>query len=176
MTRAAQVLREAKELMRQLSPRNDADDVRRDARFPDDADDADALDVANTGGRWRSLRAPASSARARLEAEAEDERAFAAAFSSGRESSRARVFAAIAAAAPPRGPFAEDDFGASRLVERTGALRAASAAAAAAAAAARGWRRPEPLISASGEIAAREKKRIDDEVRALRARLTKELA
>jgi hypothetical protein len=143
MTRAAQVLREAKELMRQLSPRNDADgDVRRDARFPDDADDADALDVANTGGRWRSLRAPASSARARLEAEAEDERAFAAAF--GRESSRARVFAAIAAAAPPRGPFAEDDFGASRLVERTGALRAASAAAAAAAAGGGGGGGPPP--------------------------------
>ena len=59
MTHAAQVLREAKALMRELSPRNDADgDVRpRTSRFPDDADDADALDVANTGGRWRSLRA-----------------------------------------------------------------------------------------------------------------------
>ena len=174
MTRAAQVLREAKALMRELSPRNDADgDVHQDARSLDDADDADALDVAHTGGRWRSLRAPASSARARLEAEAEDERAFAA---RGGGTSRARVFAAIAAAAPPRGPFAEDDFGASRLVERTGALRAASAAAAAAAAAARGWCRPEPLISASSETPAREKRRVEEEVRELRERLMKELA
>ena len=88
MTHAAQVLREAKALMRELSPRNDGDadadaDVRpRTSRFlQTNADDADALDVANTGGRWRSLRAPAeasSRARARLEAEAEDERAFAA--------------------------------------------------------------------------------------------------
>ena len=160
MTHAAQVLREAKALMRELSPRNDGDadadgDVRpRTSRFlQTHADDADALDVANTGGRWRSLRAPAeasSRARARLEAEAEDERAFAA---RRRETSRARVFAAIAAAAPPRGPFAEDDFGASRLVARTGALRAASAAAAAAAAAARGWRRPEPPVALRERLA-----------------------
>ena len=94
-------------------------DVRRDARFLDEANDAYARAVAHTGEWWRSLRAPACSAHARLEAEAGDERAFAA---RGIESSQARVFAAIAAAAPPRGPFAEDDFGASKLAERTGCL------------------------------------------------------
>ena len=72
MTHAAQVLREAKALMRELSPRNDGDgDVRpRTSRFlQTNADDADALDVANTGGRWRSPRAPAeASSRARARA------------------------------------------------------------------------------------------------------------
>jgi hypothetical protein len=33
--------------------------------FLDEANDTDAMDVANTGGWWQSLRAPASSARAR---------------------------------------------------------------------------------------------------------------
>ena len=42
--------------------------------------------------------------------------------------------------------------------------------------AARGWHRLEPLVSASGELAARERRRVDEEVRALRERLTKGLA
>jgi hypothetical protein len=172
MTRAAQVLREAKALMKELSPsRNDGDvDVRHDARFEDDTV---LLDVANTGGRWRSLRAPASSARARLEAEAEDSNAF---VYRRRDHNRSQIFAAIAAAAPPRNGL-DGDFGASRLVERTGALRAASAAAQAAAAAARGWRRPgvDALFDSTGKVTDREKIKIDEEVRKLRARLTNEL-
>lgn len=171
MTRAAEVLREAKALMRELSPRNFEDvDVRHDdADFSNDS--GAMLDVVNTGGRWRSLRAPASSARARLEAETEDSKQF---VNRNYDSNRSKIFAAIAAAAPP----SRNDFGASKLVERTGALRAASAAAQAAAAAARGWRRPgsDPLFDKTGEVKdQKEKLKIDEEVRKLRARLTKEL-
>ena len=71
--------------------------------------------------------------------------------------------ARLRAPAPPlrarrrAGPFAEDDFGASRLVARTGALRAASAAAAAAAAAARG---AAPARACPSRFASRSPRRV----------------